>query len=268
MNRIEKVFFNLKKTNISAFIPFITAGDPTLDITKKLVFAFEKAGVDIVELGVPFSDPLADGPTIQRASERALKNGVSLRNIIALVRNIREKSSIPIILMGYYNPIFKYGINNFVKDSIEAGIDGIIVPDLPPEEALPIYNKTKNSSLTIIFLVAPTSTDDRIKRIAKMTKGFVYYVSLTGVTGTRGMLSKSIKRNVLKIKNLASKSVCVGFGISTPQQAKEVASYADGVIVGSSIVKLIEQNLNNPDVLLDKVTSYVKQMVCSTKEKS
>jgi len=264
VNRIEKVFLNLTKTNTTAFIPFITAGDPTLAITKKLVFAFEKAGADIIELGVPFSDPLADGPAIQQASERALKNGVSLRTVITLVRNIRKKSSIPIILMGYYNPIFRYGIGNFVKDSIKAGIDGVIVPDLPPEEAFPIYNKTKKSPLSLILLLAPTSTDNRIKLIAKMTEGFIYYVSLTGVTGTRGMLSKTIEQNVLRIKNLTSKPVSVGFGISTPQHAKKVASYADGVIIGSAIVKLIEQNLNKPN-LLSKVTSYVKQMVNATK---
>ena len=264
MNRIEKVFLNLSETNTAAFIPFITAGDPSLAMTKKLVFAFEKAGADIVELGVPFSDPLADGPTIQQASERALKNGVSLRAVITLVKDIRKKSSIPIILMGYYNPIFKYGVDDFVKDSIKAGIDGIIVPDLPPEEALPIYNKTKKSSLAIIFLAAPTSTDDRIKLISRMTEGFIYYVSLTGVTGARGILSKTIKQNVLRIKNLTSKPVSVGFGISTPQQAKEVASYADGVIIGSAIIKLIEQNLNKPN-LLSKVTSYVEQMVDATK---
>ena len=264
MNRIEKAFLNLSETNTAAFIPFITAGYPDLDVTKKLVFAFEKAGADIIELGVPFSDPLADGPTIQQASERALKNKVSLPKVIDFVKDIREKSSIPIILMGYYNPIFKYGINNFVRDSIKAGIDGIIVPDLPPEEASLIYNKTKNSSLAIIFLAAPTSTDDRIKRIARMTKGFIYYVSLTGVTGARGVLSKTIRQNVLRIKNLTSKPVSVGFGISTPQHAKKVASYADGVIIGSAIVKLIEQNLNKPS-LLNKVTSYVKQMVDATK---
>ena len=264
MNRIERIFLNLARTNTAAFIPFITAGDPSVAITKKLIFAFEKAGADIIELGVPFSDPLADGPTIQQASERALKNGVSLRTVITLVRDIRKKSSIPIILMGYFNPIFKYGVNNFVKDSIKAGIDGIIVPDLPPEEALPIYNKTKKSPLAIIFLAAPTSTHDRIKLIARMTEGFIYYVSLTGVTGARGMLSKTIEQNVLRIKNLTSKPVSVGFGISTPQHAKEVASYADGVIIGSAIVKLIEQNLNKPN-LLSKVTSYVKQMIAATK---
>ncbi|MFH1905488.1 MAG: tryptophan synthase subunit alpha [bacterium] len=264
MNKIEKVFLNLSRTNTAAFIPFITAGDPSIAITEKLVFAFKKAGADIIELGVPFSDPLADGPTIQQASERALKNGVSLRIVITLVRNIRKKSSIPIILMGYYNPIFRYGIDNFVKDSIKAGIDGVIVPDLPPEEAFPIYNKTKNSSLAIILLAAPTSTDDRIKHIARMTEGFIYYVSLTGVTGARGMLSKTIKQNVLRIKKLTSKPVSVGFGISTPEQAKEVASYADGVIIGSAIVKLIEQNLNKPN-LLSEITSYVKQMVNATK---
>jgi len=265
VNRIEKVFINLAKTNTAAFIPFITAGDPSVAITKKLIFAFEKAGADIIELGVPFLDPLADGPTIQQASERALKNGVSLRTVIALVKDIRKKSSIPIILMGYYNPIFKYGVNDFVRDSIKAGVDGVIVPDLPPEEALPIYNKIKNSSLAIIFLAAPTSTDDRIKLIARMTEGFIYYVSLTGVTGARGMLPKTIKKNVLRIKNFTSKPVSVGFGISTPQHAKKVALYADGVIIGSAIIKLIEQNLNNPDDLLSKVTSYVKQMVDATK---
>ncbi|MCK5594688.1 tryptophan synthase subunit alpha [bacterium] len=267
MKRIEQVFFNLVKTNKTAFIPFITAGDPTIDTTRKLVFAFEEAGADIIELGIPFSDPLADGHTIQQASERALKNGVSLRNVIELVSDIREKSSVPIVLMGYYNPIFKYGVSNFVRDSIKAGVDGIIVPDLPPEEAMPIYDETKNSSLAVIFLAAPTSTDDRIKLIGRMTKGFIYYVSLTGVTGARGMLPRTIKRNVSRIKSLTSKPVSVGFGISTPQQAKEVASYADGVIVGSAIVKLIEQNLNKPDPL-DKVTAYVKQMVNATKEEN
>lgn len=182
MNRIEKVFKKLKSQNKKAFIPYIMAGDPSLEKTKEIVLMFEECGADIVELGVPFTDPLADGHTIQRAAERALKNGVTLKKVVALVKNLRQKTKIPLVLMTYYNPVFKYGEERFIADAKDAGVDGAIIPDLPPDEAGGFTRRAKKASIASIFLLAPTSTDERIKKIASASTGFIYYVSITGIT--------------------------------------------------------------------------------------
>lgn len=259
MNRISKVFQRLSTNNEKALIPYITAGDPSLELTKKLVFQLEKSGADIIELGIPFSDPMADGPTIQRASERALANNVSLRDVLDLTSEIRMHTEIPIILFGYYNPFFTYGAEKFSRDAKEAGVDGVLIVDLPPEEVDELKVYVDKDSLDIIFLIAPTSNEERIKLITKKASGFIYYVSVTGVTGARTSLDNHIEEYVAKVKELTDLPVGVGFGISTPEQARTVAIWADGVIVGSAIVKIIEENLNSPD-MLTKVGQFVRRL--------
>jgi tryptophan synthase alpha chain len=249
-SRIEKTFKRLKKEGKKAFIPYIMAGDPSLQRTKDIVLLFEKCGADIVELGVPFSDPLADGPTIQRASERALKNGVTLRKVISLVKDVRQKTQIPIVLMTYYNPVFKYREDDFIKDAKAAGVDGVIVPDLPPDEAEDFIKISKKTSLNTIFLLAPTSTEDRIKKVIRASSGFIYYVSITGITGAALLLDGSMEVSISNIKKYTDKPIAVGFGVSTPLEATAVAKVSDGVIVGSAIVKRIHETPNELETYL------------------
>jgi tryptophan synthase alpha chain len=236
VSRITRRFNKLKKQGRAAFIPYIMAGDPSLDVTADTVRTLEKCGADIVELGVPFSDPLADGPVIQRAAERALRVGVSLRDVIALVGELRNSVRIPIVLMTYYNPVFKLGEEEFMRLAGEAGVDGLIVPDLPPEEARTFISHARANKIDTIFLLAPTSTAERRNVVVKSSRGFVYYVSLTGITGASLNLSAEQKADIEAIKNLSTKPVALGFGVKTPEQARSVAQIADGVIVGSEIV--------------------------------
>jgi len=245
-SRIEKTFKRLKKEGKKAFIPYVMAGDPSLERTKEIVLLFEECGADIVELGVPFSDPLADGPTIQRASERALKNGVTLRKVVSLVKDLRQVTRIPTVLMTYYNPVFKYGIDNFIKDAKDAGVDGMIVPDLPPDEAEDFIQQSRKAAIDTIFLLAPTSTEDRIKKVAKASSGFIYYVSITGITGSSLLLDGSMEELILNIRKYTDRPIAVGFGVSTPVEASAVARVSDGVIVGSAIVKRLHET---PDEL-------------------
>ncbi len=242
LTRIDKTFRILRSKGKKAFIPYIMAGDPSLEKTKEVVLLFEECGADIVELGVPFSDPLADGPTIQRAAERALKNGVTLRSVIATVKDMRKFTQVPLVLMTYFNPVFKYGTENFIKDAKDAGVDGVIIPDLPPEEAGDFIHLSKKEALNTIFLLAPTSTKDRIKKVSRASSGFIYYVSITGITGTNISLDGSIDMSVAKIRGYTGKPVAVGFGVSTPEEASAVAGISDGVIVGSAIVKRLHES--------------------------
>lgn len=259
MSRIGNKFEELNAKGGKALIAYIMAGDPSLEDTERLVIELEKAGADLIELGIPFSDPLADGPTIQKAAVRAMEHGVSLRDVLDLVRRIRKVSQVPIIFMSYYNPVFKYGEDKFVTDAVKAGVDGVIVPDLPPEEAVSLIGFAREKGLDTIFLLAPTSDEDRIKTVCKNSTGFIYYVSLTGVTGAREGLSKNIKRMVRKIKAHTKNPVAVGFGISRPEQAREISSWADGVIVGSAIVKVIEENIGKK-TMAKKVHDFVKTL--------
>ncbi|MEW6418964.1 MAG: tryptophan synthase subunit alpha [Nitrospirota bacterium] len=252
MSRIEITFKRLKKEGKKAFIPYIMAGDPSLEKTKDIVHLFEECGADIVELGVPFSDPLADGPTIQRASERALKIGVTLRKVISLVKESRQIIQMPIVLMTYYNPVFKYGEKNFVEDARDAGVDGVIIPDLPPDEAEKFVKLSRKAALDTIFLLAPTSTEDRIKKVTKVSSGFIYYVSITGITGADLLLDGSMEVLIAEIKKYTDKPIAVGFGVSIPQEASAVARVSDGVIVGSAIVKRLYES---PDGLKDYLIS-------------
>jgi len=260
MSRIKNTFNRLKKKHETALIPYIMAGDPDLATTKSLILEMAKAGCDIIELGAPFSDPLADGPTIQKAAIRSLKNNTSVADVLGLVAEVRKENSVPLILMTYYNLIFHYGEERFVNDAVAAGLDGIILPDLPPEEAGTLAPLAKKAGLDMIFLLAPTSTDDRIKLVTRLSQGFVYYVSLTGVTGARTGLQQSIAESLQKIKTMTDKPVAVGFGISTPDQAAQVAHWgADGVIVGSALVKVMEENIGNPE-LVHHAVSFAKAL--------
>jgi len=261
MNRIEKTFQELKRKKQKALISFITAGDPDIDSTVHHIHALEEGGADIIELGVPFSDPLADGPVIQKSALRSLKSGTTLKKIIKMVCLVRRTCSVPIVLMSSYNPIFRYGEEEFVKDSINAGVDGVIIPDLPPEEATSLSNLAKTNELDMIFLLAPTSTKERIKIVSEMSSGFIYYVSLTGVTGTREKMAQDLKEKISKIKRTSSKPVAIGFGISNPKQAAFSAKISDGAIVGSAIVKIIEKGLQTGNT-----SNQIRQLVHSMKK--
>jgi len=240
VSRIQKHLDSLNGKK--ALVAFYTAGDPNLDASKEIFAAIEKSGADIIEIGVPFSDPLADGPTIQASSYRSLNNGTTLKKIIKLVSDIRKTSQLPVVLMTSFNPVFVYGQKEFVADALKAGVDGVIIPDLPHEEADEFLEIAEG--LDMIFLLSPTSTTDRVKQIGKISKGFVYYISLTGTTGTQESLSSELEAKVEAIKKSVSLPVLVGFGISGPEQAREAAKVSDGVIIGSAIVKLVEKNKN------------------------
>ncbi len=258
-NRIEQKFVELKRKKKKAFIAFITAGDPSLSVTQKMVLAFEKAGVDIVELGVPFSDPVADGPTIQAASQRSLKKGTTLKKIFQTVASIRKESRIPIALMTYYNPVFRFGDEKFIAECKKNGVDGFIIPDLPPEEAKELLRPARIHNIASIFFISPTTSKQRIPKIVSNARGFIYYVSLKGVTGSRVELPESLAHEVKFAKRYTSKPVCVGFGVSTPQQVKEIASFADGIIVGSAIVQQMAKNVHKKD-LVKNVAHFVSKL--------
>lgn len=257
MNRIEKTFKKLKGQGKKAFIPYIMAGDPSLEKTKATVSLLERCGADIIELGVPFTDPLADGPTIQKAAERGLLAGVTLRKVLELVKDLRQATKIPIVLMTYYNPVFKYGEAGFVKDAVASGVDGVIIPDLPPDEAGELIKLSKEQGLSTIFLLAPTSTTDRIKKVAKASTGFIYYVSITGITGSKIMLDSSIKESINTIRKTTDKPIAVGFGVSAPEEAKTVAGFADGVIVGSALVKKLNESPEGAEDLIKNLREAI-----------
>jgi len=259
MSRISQTFERLRSQGEKALIPFITAGDPDLHATEKLILMLEKSGADLIELGVPFSDPMADGPTIQMASERSLAHRTNLKMILELVKRVRVKTTIPIILMGYYNPFFIYGMKRLAHDAKDAGVDGILTVDLPPEEASEMKEQTDSTGLDLIFLLAPTSDEARISLIVKNASGFLYYVSLTGVTGIRSKLDKDIRKQVEKIKKSTDLPIGVGFGISTPMHAKMVAKWADAVVVGSAIIKIIEKSRSKKQ-MVQKVSRFVSSL--------
>jgi tryptophan synthase alpha chain len=241
MNRLTKRLAVLKQNNSKALVTFITAGDPDLAITEKMIPLLEDAGADIIELGVPFSDPMADGPTIQLSSERALASGTTLTGILETVRIVRKSSNIPIILMGYLNPIHAYGYERFCRDAAMAGVDGVLLVDMPPEESDEFLQFANTHGLNVIFLLTPTSDPSRISAVNKLGRGFIYYVTVTGVTGVRQDVSGTLAAELNRIKEEVVLPVMAGFGISTPDQAASVAALADGVVVGSAIVKLFQQ---------------------------
>jgi len=263
MSRIALTFKKLRRKGRAALIPYVVAGDPDLGTTEALVLQMAESGADIIELGLPFSDPLADGPIIQAASERALRNGVNLTKVFGLAEKLKGGST-PLILMTYFNPVSKFGLRDFAEGCHDSGIDGVIIPDLPPEEAGPWIREARAFDLDTIFLVAPTSTPDRIKLISKWSRGFIYYVSVTGVTGTRETLPDELEQAIRRAKEHSKKPVAVGFGISTPDQARTMSRFADGVIVGSAIVKIIEEKLDSPD-LVNQVGNFVTSLAQALK---
>jgi tryptophan synthase alpha chain len=265
MNRIDQKFQALRHEGTRAFMPYLCAGDPNPELTSKLLLTLEAAGADLIELGVPFSDPIADGPTVQRASERALTHRISLQQILEIVASLRTQTEIPIALMSYYNPIFRMGEDAFCKAAQDAGVDGVIIPDLPPEQAQSLLEIAPRYNLATIFLVAPTSPPERMQLIASVSTGFIYCVSVTGVTGARAMLSDEIAPMIAELRKHTDKPISVGFGVSTPDQASQVAQIADGVIVGSAIINVIEEHINDEAKLLTAVKQFALDLAAGVK---
>jgi len=258
-NRISETFDALCGKGEKALIPYIMAGDPSLADTESLVLALEQAGADLIELGVPFSDPIADGPVIQKAAERALRSGASLRHILATVKTLRAKTQVPLILMTYYNTIMAMGEEAFCEEAVEAGVDGVIVPDMPPEEADTLHRAAQANGPCLIYLLAPTSTSNRKAEVIRRTQGFIYYVSITGITGAKLHGLADIEKNVLALKKKAKKPVAVGFGIATPDDARRMATFADGVIIGSALVKKIAEHHQDP-ALIQQVSTFIQEL--------
>ncbi len=249
INRLTRALETLRAQGRRALIPYIMVGDPDLEATERLVHTLVASGADAVELGIPFSDPIADGPVNQRAGLRALAHGVGVEVALRLVRRLRERTDVPLLFMTYYNLIFKYGLSDFCAEAARAGLDGLILADLPPDEATDLIAAARQAGLATVFLVAPTSTDDRIRAVAAAATGFIYCVSRTGVTGVRDELPEGLHDLVKRIKAQTSTPICVGFGMSRPDQVRAVAHIADGVIVGSALVGMIEDAPGAPDTV-------------------
>ena len=260
MGRIADAFKSLSAGSNKGFIPYITAGDPDLDTTEKLLIELAQVGSTVIELGVPFSDPMADGPVIQRASERALKNEFGLEQILALVARARKQIETPIILFSYFNPLLQFGIERLAKEARAAGVDGVLVTDLIPEEAKAFRTALRAQDLDMIFLVAPTSTDTRLQLVAEQASGFIYAVSRAGVTGTRETVSAEAKVLVNRMRKFSELPVAVGFGVSTREQVAEVQSYADAVVVGSAIVQEVERHEGESD-LSRSIGEFVRHLI-------
>ncbi len=255
-NRLTRTFEALRAQGRRALIPYIMAGDPDADATERLVEILVASGADAVELGVPFSDPIADGPVNQRAGLRAMAGGMGLRPALGLVRRLRGRTAVPLLFMTYYNLILQHGLADFCGEAAEAGLDGLIIADLPPEEGTDLITPARRVGLATVFLLAPTSTDARIRAVAAASTGFIYCVSRTGVTGIRAELPEGLRDLVTRIKAQTSIPVCVGFGMSRPDQVREVAKIADGVIVGSALVKMIE----DAPGALEEVGAFVRDL--------
>jgi len=251
VSRFDAVFTRLRAAGERALGPYFAAGDPSLDVTRRLVIEAARRGADFIELGVPFSDPIGDGPVIQRATTRALKNGASLVRVLETVTELRREIDTPIVLMTYCNPILAFGLEAFADAATKAGVDGAIVLDLPPEESAPFAKKAETVGLDLVYLVAPTSSVARMRTISRASRGFIYVVSVTGVTGERQELPKDLSDQVRKLRAITTKPLCVGFGVGRPDQAAAVGAIADGVIVGSAIVRLIEERAGSPTLVRD-----------------
>lgn len=242
VDHIAKTFSSVRTEKRAALMPYFTLGYPTSDLSREIIASIASAGADLIELGIPFSDPLADGPTIQRSTQVALENGISVQRCLDLIGSLRQHGvTQPLLLMGYYNPILAYGVSRFVAAAASAGVDGFIIPDLPLEEADDMESLCRDHQLALVHMLAPTSTDERVQAVANRTSGFAYLVSLTGVTGARQALSDGLASFVGRVKRVARLPLAVGFGISTPEQAREVGGIADGVIVGSALIGTVDQ---------------------------
>jgi tryptophan synthase alpha chain len=259
MNRIDRTFHALRQARQTGLIPFLTAGDPNLGLTRELMRAAVDNGADLVEIGVPFSDPTADGPVLQKSLEVGLRSGASLPRVLELVADFRAESPVPVILYGYYNPIYHYGLERFAADAASAGVDGILVVDLPPEEVAELLVWTRPAGIHFIFLLAPTSGPDRVRKVLKHAAGFVYYVSVTGVTGVRPMLTETVRPVVECLRSSTRLPIGVGFGISTPEQAAAVAAFADAAVLGSAIMRVVEAQRGSA-LLVSEVGGFIGRL--------
>jgi len=261
MSRIKDVLSASRQAKRAALLPYIAGGDPAPELTVPIMHAMVQAGADLIELGVPFSDPMADGPTIQKASERALKHGVSLSQIFSLVAEFRKKdSNTPVILMGYMNPMEVMGVQRFCELANQAGVDGVLTVDLPPEEAGEWLPALADAAIDPIFLIAPTTDKARIQYIQQHGRGYLYYVSLKGVTGSNALDKDSVANKISEIRGLSQLPIAVGFGIKDAASAADMAQFADAVVVGSALVSIIEKHAQQPQVLLSEVSKFVKSL--------
>jgi len=259
MNRIDLQFARCHHEGRAALIAYITAGDPTIARTRQLISALERAGADLIELGIPFSDPLADGKTNQEAAERALRNGVTLHDVLALVQQLRTHSQIPIVFFTYLNPVFRYGFARFADHAAAAGVDGVLTLDMPPEESAPLKHELDRTGVRSIFLAAPTSTDQRLQLIAHHASGFIYYVCRTGVTGERDDVPADLPEQIKRIRRFSSLPIAVGFGLSSPAHIRGIAQHADAVVVGSAIVRRIGAG-GDSDAMVSSVEKFVHEL--------
>jgi tryptophan synthase alpha chain len=265
MNRIEAMFAEKARAGTRAFIPYVTAGYPDLARTEAVVELLASRGADLIELGIPFSDPVADGPTIQKASSEALTAGTTVKGILDTIRRVRAKTDVPILLMTAYNPLLHYGLARVADDAKAAGADAFLVPDLPPEESAEFDAVCRDRDLPLIYLVAPTTPPDRRDMIARRSRGFIYYISLRGVTGARQAIAEDLEREVAELRRHTSLPIAVGFGISTPDHVRQVARVADGVIVGSAIVKRIGELREDPR-WRDRLMEFVDPLIAAAHE--
>lgn len=258
---IKEKFDILKKNNEKALIIYVTGGYPNYNISKEVIKTIAKAGADIIEIGIPFSDPVADGPTIQEASQIALENGFTLKKAIKMVEELRNEGiETPLVFMTYYNPVFNHGLEKFANDIKNAGVNGLIIPDLPPEESEELYVHTKDKNIDIIFLLAPTMTEERLALVAQKATGFIYFVSVAGVTGARTTVNNKLPELVAKVKSKTDVPVGVGFGVSTRKQAEEINEYADAVIVGSAVIKKITEYKEDKYNMLNELSKFIKEL--------
>lgn len=259
MNRIDEKFHLLRQAHRAGLVVYITAGDPSLARTAQLILALEQAGADLIELGIPFSDPLADGKTNQEAAERALRNGVTLNDVIHLVRKIRHRTQIPIVFFTYLNPVYRFGFARFAEEAAAAGVDGVLVLDMPPEEAPPLKRELDRSGVHTIFLAAPTSSDQRLRLIAANARGFIYYVSRTGVTGERDSIPDDLPAQIARIRQVSSLPIAVGFGVASPNHVRAIAAHAEAVVVGSAVVRRIAEG-GDSDAMVHNVAAFVSSL--------
>jgi tryptophan synthase alpha chain len=260
MSRILEAFDTLKRQNRKGFIPFITAGDPDLETTRKLIVELARIGSTLIELGIPFTDPMADGPVIQRASERALRHAFGIEDVLQTVSAARKETNVPIILFSYFNPLLQFGVERLAREAKQAGLDGVLVTDLVPEEAGDCAAVLRQNDLDMIFLVAPTSTDERLKLIAEHATGFIYAVSRAGITGAREAMSAEAEKLVNRMRKFSALPVAVGFGISNPEQVADVWRYADAAVVGSALVARLEQ-IESPSAAVSVIGQFVRQLI-------
>jgi tryptophan synthase alpha chain len=259
MSRIALTLDALQQRGEKALITYLTAGDPDLATSERVIHALVEAGVDLLEIGFPFSDPMADGPTIQAAAERALAAGTTLSGVLALVARVRQHTNVPIVLMGYFNPVFRYGAAAFAHDAAVAGVDGLLLVDLPPEEADEIHPELRAAGIDLITLLAPTTPDERMLHLARHAEGFLYYVSMTGVTGSQKVDAQAIAAAVARVHRISAVPVAVGFGVTTADDARAVAAFADAVVVGSALVQVIAAHGRSPR-LIEEVTAFARTL--------